>query len=405
MNYHKFLQKFYVSLLFYSSTFIAFYLFIILTDQTFLFQQKNLLNADAAHYEYIKTYGYEGFRTAFFPLFPFLWKLLNVGPLTIALINGFIFTVSISVIAFYYDVNVKIQLLLLSVPSLFFMFIPYTEALFFLFGTLIIIGLNRNNTSLITAGLLLSSMVRPSAYVFIPAIIITEYLTKESLAAFFKRTVVYSFVILLGLFFTVLIHYYYTNKWFVFFEAQKGWDNQLRIPHLPLTSWAGDNIVRLDGTALLVGIIAMYSILKLIKQKISTNVSKSLLFSLLYLIGISLIVLLFRGGSLFSLNRFIYASPYFILCFLYFFKNEKIKIPKGYVLFILFSLFWLLFGSYVHIQTLAKYELLSVVILLPFLMKSTNKNIRSIAYYSFLSISILLQVYFMYRFLGNQWIG
>lgn len=38
----------------------------------------NFLNWDAEHYNWIKDNGYEGFRIAFFPLFPLLWKLLHV---------------------------------------------------------------------------------------------------------------------------------------------------------------------------------------------------------------------------------------------------------------------------------------------------------------------------------------
>ena len=120
---------------------------------------------------------------------------------------------------------------------------------------------------------------------------------------------------------------------------------------------------------------------------------------------ISLIVLLFRGGSLFSLNRFIYASPYFILCFFCFLKTENFKIRSVYLLFFGFSLYWLLFGSYVHIQTFGKYELLALFILLPFLLIVSNNKVKAVSYYSFISVNILLQIYFMYRFLNYSWVG
>jgi len=327
----------------------------------------------------------------------------------ISIINGFIFSISISIIVAYYQIKLKEQLLLLSVPSLFFMFIPYTEALFFLFGTILILGLNKNNLYLITTGLLLSSMVRPSAYVFIPAIFVMEYITKENVASFLKRSIYFSFITLLGLFTTVFIQYLYTHKWFIFFDAQKSWDNSFRIPHLPFTSWSGGNIVRLDGTALLVGLIAIGAVIRIatnyFKTTKSTIISKTFLFSLLYLSGMALIVLLFRGGSLFSLNRFIFASPYFIVCFFFFLKTENFKLKNIYLLFIGLSLYWLLFASYVHIQTIAKYELISLFILLPFLLLVNNKTIKAVSFYSFISINIALQLYFMYRFLNYEWVG
>lgn len=423
-DYKKLLEKLYISFIYYSLFSFLFCLLLFVFQQTDLLQQKNLLNWDAAHYEFIKNYGYEGFRTAFFPLFPFFWKALNVAPIGIAVINGFVFIISISILAYYFEVNLRNQLLLLSVPSLFFMFVPYTESLFFLFGTLLIIGLHRNNIPLIAIGLLFSSMVRPSAYVFIPAIIITEYLTMSSLSLFFKRAAGFSLIIISGLFITILIQYYYTHQWFAFFEAQKGWDNQLRIPKLPLTSWSGDNIVRLDGSALLVGCIALIALLKLafshFYYKVKTGLSKAFIFPLLYLTGMSLIVLLFRGGSLYSLNRFIYASPYFIVAFI-FFLNQSPSTPiflllersgrgrgnrgEAYMLLLTFSIFWLLFGSYVHIQTFMKYELLAVYLLLAFLVNSNNNKIKTVAYYSFFSVSMILQMYFKFRFLNNQWVG
>jgi hypothetical protein len=330
MNLSFFLRKLFISALFYCLLFTAFVILLLIANKGDHLQQVNLLNWDAAHYYQIAMHGYnEEYRTAFFPLFPLLWKVLNLFPLGISILNGLIFSISTSLLVSYYKVNLKLHLLLLSIPSLFFMFIPYTEALFFLFGTILLIGFNKNSLVLIITGLLLSSMVRPSAYVFIPAIFITEYITKTNITSFIKRSLGFTLVTLLGLFSTVLIQYLYTNKWFVFFSAQQQWDNSLRIPKLPLTSWAGGTITRLDGTALLVGLIAFFILIRIVVRyfkSINTNtISRSFLFSLLYLCGISLIVLLFRGGSLFSLNRFIYASPYFILCFFIFLKTENFK--------------------------------------------------------------------------------
>jgi len=410
MNFKFFLSKLYISILFYVSLLIVFVLFLFFTNQAHLLFQGNLLHWDAIHYFNISKDGYnEEYLTAFFPLFPLVWKMFSFSALAVSVFNAIVFSISIATITYHYKINFKEHLLLLSIPSLFFMFIPYTEALFFLFGTIVIIGLNKNSILLIALGLFFSSIVRPTAYVFIPAILIMEYITKISIRDFLKRSLIFSFIIFLGLFTTVLIQYLSTNKWFVFFEAQKGWGNILMIPKLPLTSWAGGAITMLDGTALLVGVVSFYMICKIFisyyQEKQATKVSKTFLFSLLYLVGVALIVLLFRGGSLFSLNRFIYASPYFILCFYYWIHIGRFKIHNTYVLFIGISLYWLLFASYVHIQTLGKFELLTLYLLLPFLLIVENNKWKSNSYYYFISLNILLQVYFMYRFLEGNWVG
>ena len=115
-----------------------------------------------------------------------------------------------------------------------------------------------------------------------------------------------------------------TGEWFKFFEAQKHWGNFLQIPRFPLTSWAGGFIVRLDGFAFLIGIILGGFLLGLIfklKQFRNTIIPSEVIFSLAYLGGITLIVLLFRGGSLFSLNRFIFATPFIIVAFNFWIKS------------------------------------------------------------------------------------
>ena len=43
-----------------------------------LFATNNFLNWDAEHYYWIKNFGYEGFRVAFFPLFP-LFCTMNLA--------------------------------------------------------------------------------------------------------------------------------------------------------------------------------------------------------------------------------------------------------------------------------------------------------------------------------------
>ena len=133
---------------------------------------------------------------------------------------------------------------------------------------------------------------------------------------------------------------------------------------------------------------------------------KEVIFSLAYLGGIALSVLLFRGGSLFSLNRFVFAAPFIIVAVNYFLKQD-FKLSTGEIIaaLILINLFFLLFGSYVHIMNLMNFALLAVYLSMLLIMKMENKMLSRIAVVLMFGINIFFQVYFYVRFLEGGWIG
>jgi len=71
-------------------------------------------------------------------------------------------------------------------------------------------------------------------------------------------------------------------------------------------------------------------------------IRKEVVFSLCYLAGITFIVLIFRGGNLFSLNRFVFAVPFIIVVADCYFKR-KISFSKKQLMFtfIIILSFWL----------------------------------------------------------------
>jgi hypothetical protein len=403
-----FLSVFCLTLIFQVLVLLFFVTGLLLTGKTFFLQEQNFLNWDAIHYQTIRDQGYSGFLVAFFPLFPFVWKLSHLGAWGISIANALIYMLSFSWIVTEFGICRREQFLLQSLPSMIFMFIPFTESLFFFCCTLILIGLHRDKISMAGIGFLLSSLCRPTTYVFLPAVLIVVFLCRKDMRSFWKQSMVFSFLLLLGLFITVWVHFYFTGKWFVFFEAQKGWNNSFRMPHFPLSSWAGNNIGRLDGTAFFCGMVAagtcLYWIIGYLRGT-QLRVSPEVLFSVCYLAGISLVILMFRGGSLFSLNRFVFATPFFLLAAHYFIRHQAFSLRHVIYVFFGVSLFWLLFGSYVHIQALLKFEALTLYMLLPFLIGNPNKWIARLSYTAFVTGNALLQAYFLFRFLGNQWVG
>ncbi|MCX6196369.1 MAG: hypothetical protein NTY55_06900 [Flavobacteriia bacterium] len=374
-----------------------------------LFDTIHFLNWDADHYNFIKEKGYKDFRLAFFPLFPIIWRFLDVGVYAIILINSLIFFISFYILIKNLEIKgVKEILMYLSIPSFVFFYLPYSESIFFLCSLIIILGLKNNKNYLVYIGLFLSILSRPAFTVFIPALIITQLLNRNkekiSLTIGF-----YLLVSILGIISVGIIQFYDSGEWFKFFSEQKNWGNQLQIPKLPLTSWAGGFIVRTDGFAFLIGVLSgsfLTALILKLKWVKDIVLPKEVIFSLAYLGGITIAVLLFRGGSLFSLNRFVFATPFIIVVLNYWIKQQfNLKIKKLLLIFGLIFIFWFLFGSYVHIQQIIKFGLLSLYATLIFALKSDKEIIRKYSLILLIIINFSFQIIFYIRFLNGDWVG
>jgi hypothetical protein len=56
-----------------------------------------------------------------------------------------------------------------------------------------------------------------------------------------------------------------------------------------------------------------------------------------------------------SMNRYIFATPFFILFLSEIVNGCTIKLRHFYLLFLGLSVFWLMFGSYLHILSILKF--------------------------------------------------
>ena len=374
-----------------------------------LFNSENFINADAEHYHTIMKHGYKGFTVGFFPLFPLIWRSLSTGIHGIVFINGIIFLIS-----FYFIIKgLNIQKLIhivfyLSIPSFIFFFLPFTEATFFLCSTLIISGLIKRKYILVYAGLFLAILTRPIFFVFIPALILTEIYGERS-EKNYLRMLLYIAIAIMGIITVGYIQFLDTGEWFKFFSAQKLWGNELQIPKLPLSSWAGNLIVRLDGFAFLTGVMAGGFLIALILRIYGLKdkkVPEEVVFSVSYMAGITLYDLLYRGGSLHCMNRYLWATPFIIVAANYWikqkfsFRNKQLLLIFGFLF-----IFWFLFGSYNHIMGILKYSLLSLYVLLIFTLKSDIQIIRRMSLFLFIVLNFIFQIFFSVRFLQGGWVG
>ncbi len=397
-----------ISVICYFLLALVFCFYLIKLNNLSYLSEFHFLRFDAILYQDIKNNGYNhDWLCAFFPAFPFFWRILNISAIGISVVNSAIFILSISAISTLYKLSLKNQLFFLTIPSLVFMFVPYTESLFFGTCTLIIIGLKKENPGLALLGLFLASFIRPTTFVFVPAIIGSIFLSEENLPKGIKKSILPVLVLLMGLFLTVVIHFNYTNKWFVFFEAQKLWQNHLHLPRLPLRSWGGDASTRFDGSVILVSLLCAYYIgiifTKWLKKQ--TLVSNEVIFAVLYIFGTTFLILSYRDGNLYSLNRFIYATPFIIVLFHHFFNEYRFRWKDVWFLIIISELIWLLFNSYNHIHNFLLFSAVTAYFVFILLSKHPNKIIAN----SFMIVLILINSFGLiklaYRFLNGGWIG
>lgn len=385
------------------------------------FNSISAVQFDAELYQRISNEGYsEEFLFAFFPLLPLIWNFFSLSSIQVSLFNGVLFLTFLA-LAFRF-LNLKslfLVIFILTIPNFIFFFVPYTEALFFSSSVLILLGLKKENRPLLYLGLMLSGLIRPAISVLIPAIVILYFLgsSKKKLIKDLILPILFS---LLGLGITVCYQYLYSGVWFSFYKAQAIWDNQIRLPSFPLRSWSGDFITQIDGFAVIIGFFSMFIIGILIYSKVYKKGSKILvtdyqIFSLLYFAGMTSIVLIYRGGSLFSLNRFLFASVFVIPIFEFFHFNSNnilLKYSKTRIaslIFIISSIFWIIsFNSVKHIQVFLKFELMSLYLVMLFLMFTSENEIGIKKYLPISTIStvnLILIITFFIRYYSGLWIA
>jgi hypothetical protein len=114
--------------------------------------------------------------------------------------------------------------------------------------------------------------------------------------------------------------------------------------------------------------------------------------------------LIFRGGSMFSLNRFVFAVPFIIVAIDYYLKSAfTIGTKKLLLSLLLVVLFFLMFGSYVHLQNFLKFLFLAVI--LPLALKHESKPVSVMALLLLIGLNVFFQLFFYIRFLTGGWIG
>jgi hypothetical protein len=320
----------------------------------------NVTRWDVYWYNLIREQGYSYSATsmssaAFFPLFPYLWRLTGLDAFHMGLLNFGLFIAAFTWLAQQLRLPARWALLLLSTPPLLFMVIPYTEALFFGFATLLLLGLHRGRLSWWMLGLLGCGLTRSASTMFTPALLFTTLLWAAQPGQA-RRALVWGGAGLLAIAASVgsvaFIQWRQMGEPFAFIKAQQFWGHVLQWPQLPFATPSGINMLWLDALALWVGGASIAACLWLAGRWLLRGkrplpaVPPAVTFALGYCVSITLFILLYQGGSIWNFSRYLLATPFLVVLVGH--LGQQPAWPRrtyGYLLLATLGL-WQVFGAY-----------------------------------------------------------
>ena len=339
-------------------------------------KNENFENWDAAIYSCIskKMYipekeCYGTVRSAFFPLFPILWRITNSSFIGISLINYFLFTLSIALLVMMLlkePINHKLGVyaILISIPSSIVFYIPYSESAFLFTMVIATIGVLKKKYWIYFVGILLFSMVRPASVFALMAIIAAElmiFFKNRDWHNLLKRIAYGSIPFLLGYICVFIIQFLYSGSWTTFLDAQKYWEGGFSLIR-SISDWSLESFGLTSFAMIFICLPALSYIIYLLfaKNKLLTPKSNGisvdfekqylLLVSLLYLSGIFVFTLLTSGGNFHSFFRFTLGSPFFYIALLVLlsqlFNNEIKPFLRSFIISVILLFVFMFFVDF-----------------------------------------------------------
>lgn len=282
---------------------------------------------DAGWYQFIRDHGYsydesKQSNVAFFPLFPYFWRCTGLSLLGISIVNLLTSLVGIALLVAALPCTRRQGLLLASVPLLLFTWVPYTEALFYLFGALLLVGLHRQHLGWLLLGLLGCCLTRAAATFFVPALCFAEllaWLDTRATKAGARNLLLGLLVMALAIGSVLWFQHAQTGEWLGFYKTQRHWYHEWRLPLLPLHSTAWKRMEWLDAISLAAALSAAISGIYLLAKHMgqprtpaaAQPVSKAVLFSLGYCVCVGVFTVFQQGGDVSNSSRYILGTPFF----------------------------------------------------------------------------------------------
>ena len=305
---------------------------------------------------------YHNVRGAFFPLFPLLWRLSGLNNIGISILNYVFYLFSLALLFTHLSRCPKNNGLtfavLLTFPTAVIFYMPYTEGLFMLMMTIMVLGLLQGRYLIYFIGALLMAMVRPATLFVLLALLAVKginYLRERDLSRFIMSLIRCAMPFFFGYLLTAVIQRYYSGSWTTFFDAQKLWHGGRLTPITKISDWSVEGFGMSSFAVFFVGLPAclylIYFIIKALRGKGRLPLDKRemiWLLSLFYLAGIFLYILLTSGGNLHSFWRFTLASPpFFIAIIIYLSKVRSGQISPIFLNVILPGILLTLFLNFV----------------------------------------------------------
>ncbi|MCL2290571.1 MAG: hypothetical protein FWC34_07715 [Bacteroidetes bacterium] len=341
------------------------------------FSSQDLIQWDVVHYYQISRHGYDieaaggDYIFAFFPLQSAIIKIFHLSPLAVSILSFILFSLSILMLCRLFSDPNKQQmnlLIYLTFPFLVVFLIPQNEALYMFLLTLAIYGFMKKNYGFFFIGVFLAALTRHSS-VLLGAFLCTEFffIVKErQFVNTLKNTALRILPIILGTLCVSLIQLYYkSGSIFKFMEVQKNWGQKFGMPHF-LRDWSYEGFSINIGVICLIFIPLFVILSQLFFQQLLQKKNKPVftsnnpqhylyILSTICIIGNTLLVIFFRGGSLHDLFRYSLCNPFFIVLLFGTFKYID-RTPLSYKVFSfatlsLFAIFTLAltpFSTYWH---------------------------------------------------------
>jgi len=214
-------------------------------------EYSNMYRWDAQLY---KTIGDDGYarenvqineRFAFYPLFPFLWKISGIDSPLIFILNYFLFVIALILLSEAVKEkntpdNLFTFLLAILLPPVVICYLPYAESLFILSLVIAICGLVSRKYWLFFAGALAFSMTRPAVVIFIFALVLTDlryFLIHRKFYFFLREVILKILPFIAGFILVTLIQYGYSSSWTAYFEALTFWPSESGLFN-KITDWS-----------------------------------------------------------------------------------------------------------------------------------------------------------------------
>ncbi len=392
---------------------------------------ENISQWDTGWYSSIVKDGYSYIENAqcniaFFPLFPYLWKFTQLSVIGMSILNYIFLCIGFTLLYRAFNLSTKELFILLSTPSLFFCYVPYSEALFFLSCSIFLYGIQKEMSFLCIVGLGLACLTRSVSILFIPGILFSWLLITTSKNKMSHiRIIVYLLATAIAS--TLLVNYIQyleTGVAFKLFEVQLQWGHIFSWPEFYLTTWDGVRLLWLDGLAFYTGIICLlyciyYSYDYFINKKTSP-IHASYLFSLFYLAASTLVVFFYSGKdgaggtSIYSLNRYIFATPFFSVFIIFLLRKTEVTRTHWMVLILSSIVCWSFFGlfsqlnglDYIFIPVIKTQQYFALMTAYAFLyLLMTSKKTTPVIWYGVYLINIALQLFLLNSFIQGKWIG